>query len=92
MNPFTRLVSMSSDISPCIPIENALSSNSYILIGSKIYNLYYSTSLERKKIFNLYEIPKFFAVHPLGHQFLCGFDSIIKFYNKIEKDVHEVWS
>lgn len=73
-------------------MENVLSSNSYLLIGSKIYNLFYSSTLERKKAYNLYETPKFMTVHPFGHQFLCGFDNIIKFYNKIEKDMQEIWS
>ncbi len=41
---------------------------------------------------NLYEVPKFMTVHPLGHQFLCGFDNIIKFYNKIQKDMQQTWS
>ncbi len=68
-------------------MENVLSSNAYLLIGSKIFNLLYSTTLERKKMFNLYEVPKFMTVHPLGYQILCGFDNIIKFYNKVEKDV-----
>ncbi len=64
-------------------MENVLSSNAYLLIGSKIFNLFYSTTLERKKMFNLYEVPKFMTVHPLGYQFLCGFDNMIKFYNKV---------
>lgn len=38
-------------------------------------------------MFNLYEVPKFMTVHPLGYQILCGFDNIIKFYNKVEKDM-----
>ena len=31
------------------------------------------------------------TVHPLGYQFLCGYDNIIKFYNKKGVDVEEVW-
>lgn len=68
-------------------MENVISSNAYILAGSKIFNLYYSTSIERKKVYNIYEVPKFMTVHPLGYQFLCGFDNIIKFYNKVEKEM-----
>jgi hypothetical protein len=32
------------------------------------------------------------AVHPLAYQILCGFESLVKFYNKVEKDMQEVWS
>lgn len=36
-------------------------------------------------MYNLYDVPKFMTVHPLGYQFVCGFDNIVKFYNKVEK-------
>ena len=40
---------------------NVLSSNGYILIGSKISNLNFTNAIEKKRVFNLYEVPKFFG-------------------------------
>lgn len=43
-------------------------------------------------MYNIFETPKFMTVHPLGYQFVCGYDNIIKFYNKTGGDVEEIWS
>lgn len=45
INPFTRLMANGSDCGLFNTMENVLSCNSYLLIGSKIYNLCYSSTL-----------------------------------------------
>ena len=62
-----------------------------MLIGSKISNLTYTSTIEKKRVFNLYEVPKFMVAHPMGYQFACSFEGILKFYNRVEGDMQEIW-
>ena len=31
------------------------------------------------------------ATHPFSHQFVCGFEGILKFYCRVEGEMNEVW-
>lgn len=83
INPFTRMMPMGFDSGAFSSMVNVLSSNAYILIGSKISNLNFTNAIEKKRVFNLYEVPKFLAVHPLSYQLACGFDGVLKFYSRV---------
>lgn len=87
ISPFIRLVPNGIETGHFSSFENVLSANAYTLIGQRITTLQYKSSLEKGIVYNLYETPKFMIVHPLGYQFLCGYDNIIKFYNKIGNDL-----
>ncbi len=45
MSPYTRVMPMGADCGAFGSLENVLSSNLFMLIGSKIFNLYCSTTL-----------------------------------------------
>lgn len=92
ISPFIRLVSNGIESGTFVSFENVLSSHTYSLIGQRITTLQYKNSLDKVTVYNLYETPKFFAIHPLGYQFLCGYDNIIKFYNKKGYDMEEIWN
>lgn len=91
ISPFTRMMPLGFDSGYFSSMVNVLSSNLYILIGSKISNLSYTSTMEKKRVFNLYEVPRFMSVHPLSYQLVCGFEGVLKFYNRIEGEILEVW-
>lgn len=91
ISPFIRLIPNGIETGNFSSFETTLSSYAYTLIGSRISTFQHKNSLEINCIYNLYEIPKFMAVHPLGYQFLCGYDNIIKFYHKTGVDLEEIW-
>ena len=54
INPFTRMMAMGFDTGTFSSMTSALSCTIYLLIGSKISSLAYTSTVEKKKLYNLY--------------------------------------
>lgn len=68
-------------------LQKIVPSEIYYLVGPSIINYSYVEHIEKKHKYIIHESPKLVAVHPLGHQIVCIFETCIKFYQKIEMEL-----
>lgn len=69
-----------------------ISSEVFLLSGPSIVNYCYMDHIEKKHKYVIHESPRLIAVHPLGYQILCTFEGVVKFYQKVEQELIEIWS
>lgn len=83
INPFVSLRLSDSDCGDTLSLQSVLTSEIYYLSGHNIACYSHMDNTKRICQFPLHESPKCLTVHPLGYQFVCVFESQIKFYQRI---------